>query len=766
MPSSAVASPTLPKADLTICTPQECKKMWATLTKGNKQEIIGEWFQKSTQKLYRGVLNGNLSEKDMTLLVNYLCQSGRIIRLAVNSSQRVMTSQPTRPELMTSQPATPELMTSHGSTTESPSVPYPCGIIEVNQLLGSVTDNHLLTETDILCKLQRNAQAHGRFFVGSTQCRRTSVKKNTLEPTVNNFFDRFDATFMVPRHLTQRYDYVTQQRRENDTNHLYTEDDMDFQSSQPSPSFHQDSNQPNGTIPQIGVTVKEENDSDESGFGRYSAEQFSNQVEGKTMSANQCIQTIKNETDSHSSTDGICADSRADSIDFDDNVGEVYTCLKTATERGEDGTQGIHGDKQSEANSVAQDTGIQDQRDENVEMDDSNQELEGNGDHRESDDDETHGQHAFLSDKDDDNSMAKEGETPKDITYHRVSVPARGRKVVGDEMGSVIIELEDEDVVITEETCRNDNAHDSNERGRESFTEQHHRLGRMRRKYKTRAGVNNSALKTYSVGNHVIQNADTRSGKNFDKIKNKNRKDNGEDETQDGNSLYELLVSSVPSVNLCDVTLGNEASTRDNADKNQNSDRRVYKCSKCSESFWLKSRWKKHACSGKKKAAGKQYIRKCKICGYETRFVSAMRHHQESHSSVFYACHLCPKRYKFRGSFKHHMRSTHRIKDRLLCGKKETFLCQTCGKTFKHRCHLEEHLLLHSNDKQFECTCCSYKTSKITDLKRHCKTHVDGSELKCQKCGKCFRSELGFTLHCSKNKCAPFDQQMWITIKD
>ncbi|XP_070545829.1 uncharacterized protein [Ptychodera flava] len=198
MPSSAVESPTLPKADLkTICTPQECKKMWTTLTKGNKQEIIGEWFQKSTQKLYRGVLNGNLSEKDMTLLVNYLCQSGRIIRLAVNSSQRVttsqpsrpelMTSQPTAPELMTSQPTTPELMTSHGSTTESPSVPYPCGIIEVNQLLGSVTDNHLLTETDILCKLQRNAQAHGRFFVGSTQCRRTSVKKNTLEPTVNNF---------------------------------------------------------------------------------------------------------------------------------------------------------------------------------------------------------------------------------------------------------------------------------------------------------------------------------------------------------------------------------------------------------------------------------------------------------------------------------------------------------------------------------------------------------------------------------------------------
>ncbi|XP_070545729.1 uncharacterized protein [Ptychodera flava] len=322
MPSSAVASPTLPKADLTICTPQECKKMWATLTKGNKQEIIGEWFQKSTQKLYRGVLNGNLSEKDMTLLINYLCQSGRIIRLAVNNSQIVTTSQPTRPELMTSQPTTPELMTSqpttpelmisqpttpesmtqlttpelmtsHGSTTESPSVPYPCGIIEVNQLLGSVTDNHLLTETDILCKLQRNAQAHGRFFVGSTQCRRTYVKKNTLEPTVNNFFDRFDATFMVPRHLTQRYDYVSQQRRENDTNHLYTEDDMDFQSSQPLPSFHQDSNQPNGTIPQIGVTVKEENDSDESGFGRYSAEQFSNQVEGKTMGANQCIQTIK-----------------------------------------------------------------------------------------------------------------------------------------------------------------------------------------------------------------------------------------------------------------------------------------------------------------------------------------------------------------------------------------------------------------------------------------------------------------------------------------
>ncbi|XP_070546221.1 uncharacterized protein [Ptychodera flava] len=139
------------------------------------------------------------------------------------------------------------------------------------------------------------------------------------------------------------------------------------------------------------------------------------------MSANQCIQTIKNETDSHSSTDGICADSRADSIDFDDNVGEVYKCLKTATERGEGGTQGIHGDKQSEANSVAQDTVIQDQRDENVEMDDSNQELEGNGDHRESDDDETHGQHAFLSDKDDDNSMAKEERTRQ---HHDAVLPA------------------------------------------------------------------------------------------------------------------------------------------------------------------------------------------------------------------------------------------------------------------------------------------------------------------------------------------------------
>lgn len=68
------------------------------------------------------------------------------------------------------------------------------------------------------------------------------------------------------------------------------------------------------------------------------------------------------------------------------------------------------------------------------------------------------------------------------------------------------------------------------------------------------------------------------------------------------------------------------------------------------------------------------------------------------------------------------------------------FLNQACGKTFTRRPHLQEHMILHSQDRPFKCSYCDeHFKSRFARLKHHEKHHL----------GEQCTQEVSIPTHCS-----------------
>ena len=69
---------------------------------------------------------------------------------------------------------------------------------------------------------------------------------------------------------------------------------------------------------------------------------------------------------------------------------------------------------------------------------------------------------------------------------------------------------------------------------------------------------------------------------------------------------------------------------------------------------------------------------------------------------------------------------------------RSSFECETCGKCFKTKVHLNEHMKIHASEKQFQCRTCKKFFAFATSLKRHEKYHTGTKPHKCKTCNKHF----------------------------
>uniref|UniRef100_A0A671KK63 Zinc finger and BTB domain-containing protein 41 n=1 Tax=Sinocyclocheilus anshuiensis TaxID=1608454 RepID=A0A671KK63_9TELE len=174
----------------------------------------------------------------------------------------------------------------------------------------------------------------------------------------------------------------------------------------------------------------------------------------------------------------------------------------------------------------------------------------------------------------------------------------------------------------------------------------------------------------------------------------------------------------------------------------QSSNKKTLKCPKCDKTFDRIGKYESHT----RVHTGEKPFQ-CDICFqcYSTK--SNLTVHKKKHDSDSpvqrkeHKCPFCNKLHASKKTLSRHVKRFHpdHLQEFLTQKKKksEGWKCDICHKSFSRRPHLEEHMILHSQDKPFKCAYCDdYFKSRFARLKHQEKFHL--GPFPCDICGRQF----------------------------
>ncbi|XP_021961412.1 oocyte zinc finger protein XlCOF15-like [Folsomia candida] len=188
-----------------------------------------------------------------------------------------------------------------------------------------------------------------------------------------------------------------------------------------------------------------------------------------------------------------------------------------------------------------------------------------------------------------------------------------------------------------------------------------------------------------------------------------------------------------------------------------------WKCLHCSLAFKGKGDFNRHLVTHDPNAKVK-----CKDCGKILKnHVTLSAHVSHMHTNrIRPSCNICSDTFSNRAHLRRHISTVHAKKERprLPCrfpGCDKTFLdkehvlrhvrtehdenavrfpCTLCGKEFKTRSELGQHIPTHTTEKPFKCATCGRSFAHRGGLKRHEKTHIEKAGRKTFKCQLCLQT--------------------------
>ncbi|KAG8556037.1 hypothetical protein GDO81_017907 [Engystomops pustulosus] len=146
----------------------------------------------------------------------------------------------------------------------------------------------------------------------------------------------------------------------------------------------------------------------------------------------------------------------------------------------------------------------------------------------------------------------------------------------------------------------------------------------------------------------------------------------------------------------------------------------------------------------------------CDICNMRYSTKSYLTVHRKKHSSETdlprkdHKCPFCSKLHASRKTLVKHVRRFHAENAQEFVTikriKNDGWKCDICNKSFMRQLHLQEHMLLHSQDKPFKCTYCDEQfKSRFKRLKHQEKYHL--GPFPCPICGRQFNDSGNLRRH-------------------
>ncbi|OCT85282.1 zinc finger and BTB domain-containing protein 41 [Xenopus laevis] len=184
----------------------------------------------------------------------------------------------------------------------------------------------------------------------------------------------------------------------------------------------------------------------------------------------------------------------------------------------------------------------------------------------------------------------------------------------------------------------------------------------------------------------------------------------------------------------------------------QKNGKKVLRCPKCDKVFDRVGKYESHT----RVHTGEKPF-ECDICHqrYSTKSnltVHRKRHNNETeiHRKKKHKCPFCNKPHASRKTLSKHVKRFHPENAQEFLSlkriKSDGWKCDVCNKSFTRRPHLEEHMILHSQDKPFKCTYCEeHFKSRFTRLKHQEKFHL--GPFPCNICGRHFNDTGNMKRH-------------------
>uniref|UniRef100_A0A182QTW8 Transcription factor grauzone n=1 Tax=Anopheles farauti TaxID=69004 RepID=A0A182QTW8_9DIPT len=165
---------------------------------------------------------------------------------------------------------------------------------------------------------------------------------------------------------------------------------------------------------------------------------------------------------------------------------------------------------------------------------------------------------------------------------------------------------------------------------------------------------------------------------------------------------------------------------------------RPYACDVCQRTFQTEKQLDKHRPNHE--------TTECKLCGKRVQARYIKKHVSEIHEGArkWYMCDLCGKNYSSRMVLGKHIRQQHEGEDTI-----EKVQCTYCGKQLNGKYNLQKHIrCMHLEPGNvYRCDVCAHESPNSIALENHKKRVHAGENFTCEECGKRFKRKIYLKEH-------------------